>query len=170
MVPVQTGSGTVSGNMELPRPETKQSRVFGKIPDRDRDCWVWSGPDQVPIGPGLNFPNTMIDWWNIKNTREIERGMDVAKAISSIFYTTYTQTDWDPVWTGPNPPVPVLVWDFPKNMGPLGLRSGQFHIAWDSPRPGLYQDRLNYLSNVFNIIFWIQLLFYKLLTKLLITY
>ena len=40
-----------------------------------------------------------------------------------------SQTDWDPVWTGPNPVVLVLVWDFPKNMGPLGLRSGQFHIA-----------------------------------------
>ena len=42
----------------LPRLETKQSRVFGKIPDPDRDHWVWSGPDQVPIGLGLNFPNT----------------------------------------------------------------------------------------------------------------
>ena len=30
----------------MPGPETKRSRVFGKI------------PDQVPIGPGLNFPNT----------------------------------------------------------------------------------------------------------------
>ena len=43
------------------RPETKRSGVFGKIPDRDRDCWVWSGPDWVPIGPGLNFPNTSDD-------------------------------------------------------------------------------------------------------------
>ena len=42
----------------MPRPETKQSCVFGKIPDWDRDCGVWSGPDQVPIGPGPNFPNT----------------------------------------------------------------------------------------------------------------
>ena len=57
-VPVQTGSGTVSGNMGMPGPETKRSRVFGKIPDRDRDCGVWSGPDRVPIGPGPNFPNT----------------------------------------------------------------------------------------------------------------
>ena len=44
--------------MELPRPETKQSRVFGKIPDRDRDRLVWSSPDWVPIGLGPNFPNT----------------------------------------------------------------------------------------------------------------
>ena len=48
----------VSGNMGMPRLETKRSRVFGKIPDRDWDRRVWSGPDQVPIGLGLNFPNT----------------------------------------------------------------------------------------------------------------
>ena len=30
--------------------------LFG--PDLDRDRGVWSGPDRVPIGPGLNFPNT----------------------------------------------------------------------------------------------------------------
>ena len=30
MVPVQTGSGTVSGNMGSPRLETKQSKVLGK--------------------------------------------------------------------------------------------------------------------------------------------
>ena len=59
MVPVQTGSEMVPGNMGMPRPETKQSRIFGTIPDWDRDCWVWSGPDRVPIGPGLNFPNTI---------------------------------------------------------------------------------------------------------------
>ena len=47
--------------MGLPRLESKQSCVFGKIPDWDRDCWVWSSPDQVPIGPGLNFPNTNVD-------------------------------------------------------------------------------------------------------------
>ena len=40
-----------------------------------------------------------------------------------------SQTNWDPVWTGPNPMVPVPVWDFPKNMGPLGLQSGQSYIA-----------------------------------------
>ena len=40
-----------------------------------------------------------------------------------------SQTDWNPVWTGPDPAVPVPVWDFPKNTGPLGLQSGQFHIA-----------------------------------------
>ena len=34
-------------------------------------------------------------------------------------------TDWDLVWTRPNPAVPVWVWDFPKNLGPLGLWSGQ---------------------------------------------
>ena len=74
-----------------------------------------------------------------------------------------SQTDWDLVWTGPNPAVLVPVWDFPKNTGSLGLWSGQFHIAWDGPRPSLDRDHLNYLSNVFNIIFLIQLLFYKLL-------
>ena len=40
------------------RPGTKQSGVFGKIPDQDWDRWVWSGPDRVPIGLGPNFPNT----------------------------------------------------------------------------------------------------------------
>ena len=44
--------------MGMPRPETKWSHVFGKIPDQDQDCGVWSGPDRVPIGPGPNFPNT----------------------------------------------------------------------------------------------------------------
>ena len=58
MVLVQTGFGTVSGNIGLPRLETKRSHVFGKIPDRDRDHGVWSGPDWVPIGLGPNFPNT----------------------------------------------------------------------------------------------------------------
>ena len=58
MVPVQTGSETVSGNMGMPRPGTKRSGVFGKIPDRDRDRGVWSGSDRVPIGLGPNFPNT----------------------------------------------------------------------------------------------------------------
>ena len=43
----------------MPRPETKRSSVFGKIPDLDRDRRIWSGPDQVPIGPGPNFPNTI---------------------------------------------------------------------------------------------------------------
>ena len=62
MVPVQTGSETVSGNMGMPRPGTKRSGVFGKIPDRDRDCGVWSGSDRVPIGLGPNFPNTT--WYN----------------------------------------------------------------------------------------------------------
>ena len=62
MVLVQTGSETVSGNMGMPRPETKQSGVFGKIPDLDWDCGVWSGPDQVPIGPVPNFPNTSWKW------------------------------------------------------------------------------------------------------------
>ena len=40
-----------------------------------------------------------------------------------------SQTDWDPVWTGPNSAVLVPVWDFPKNTGPLGSRSGHSHIA-----------------------------------------
>ena len=60
MVLVQTGSEMVLGNMGMPRPGTKQSRVFWKIPDRGRDRWVWSGPDWVPIGLGLNFPNTTL--------------------------------------------------------------------------------------------------------------
>ena len=58
MVPVQTGSEMVSGNMGMPGPETKWSHVFGKIPDWDWDCGVWSSPDRVPISPGPNFPNT----------------------------------------------------------------------------------------------------------------
>ena len=41
----------------------------------------------------------------------------------------WSQADWDPVWSRPNPTVPVLVWDFPKNVGPLGLQSGQSHIG-----------------------------------------
>ena len=44
----------------LSRPETKPSGVFGKIPDRDQDHWVWSGPDWVPISLGPNFPNTSL--------------------------------------------------------------------------------------------------------------
>ena len=58
MVPVQTVSETVSGNMGMPRPGTKRSGVFGKIPDRDWDRGVWSGSDRVPISLGPNFPNT----------------------------------------------------------------------------------------------------------------
>ena len=58
MVPVQTGSETVLGTMGMPRPGTKRSGVFGKIPDRDWDRGVWSGSDRVPIGLGPNFPNT----------------------------------------------------------------------------------------------------------------
>ena len=42
----------------MPRPETERSGIFGKIPDLDRDRRVWSGPDQVLIGLGPNFPNT----------------------------------------------------------------------------------------------------------------
>ena len=61
MVPVQTGSETVLGNMGMPRPGTKRSGVFGKIPDWDRDRRVWSGSDRVPIGLGPNFPNTTCD-------------------------------------------------------------------------------------------------------------
>ena len=40
-----------------------------------------------------------------------------------------SQTDWNPVWTGPNPAVLVQVWDFPKNTRPLGPRFGHSHIA-----------------------------------------
>ena len=35
--PVQTRSETVSGNMRMPRLETEQSSIFGKIPDLDWD-------------------------------------------------------------------------------------------------------------------------------------
>ena len=55
---VQTRSEMVLGKMGLPRPETKPSCVFGKIPDWDWDCGVWSGPDWVPISLAPNFPNT----------------------------------------------------------------------------------------------------------------
>ena len=60
MVPVQPRSETVSGNMGMPRPGTKRSGVFGKIPDRDWDRGVWSGSDRVPISLGPNFPNTTL--------------------------------------------------------------------------------------------------------------
>ena len=70
MVPVQTRSETVSGNMGMPRQETKRSGVFRKIPDLDRDRGVWSGPDRVPIGPGPNFPNTKRDRLIIGRLRE----------------------------------------------------------------------------------------------------
>ena len=59
MVLVQIGSEMVLGNMGLPRSETNWSHVFGKIPDWDQDHGVWSSPDQVPVGQGLNFPNTI---------------------------------------------------------------------------------------------------------------
>ena len=54
-----------------------------------------------------------------------------------------SRTDWDPVWTRPNPAVPVQVWDFPENTGLLGLRSGHSHIARDCLRPGLDRDHIN---------------------------
>ena len=57
-----------------------------------------------------------------------------------------SQTDWDPVWTEPNSTVPVPVWDFPKNTGPLGSRSGHSHIAPDRLRPGLDWDHMTYIS------------------------
>ena len=50
----------VLGNIGMPRPETKRSHIFGKFPDWDWDCGVWSGPDWVPISPGPNFPNTTL--------------------------------------------------------------------------------------------------------------
>ena len=59
-----------------------------------------------------------------------------------------SQTDWDPVWTGPNPTVLVQVWDFPKNTGLLGLWSGHSHIAGDRLRPGLDWDCITYVSNM----------------------
>ena len=64
-----------------------------------------------------------------------------------------SQTDWDPVWTGPNPAVLVLVWDFPKNPGPLGPRSQHPHIAQDHLRPGLDRDRITYISNMLILYF-----------------
>ena len=65
----------------------------------------------------------------------------------------HSQTDWDPVWTRPNPAVPVPVWDFPKNPGPLGLQSGHSHIAQDRLRPGLDQDCIIYISNMLILYF-----------------
>ena len=59
-----------------------------------------------------------------------------------------SRTDWDPVWTRPNPAVLVLVQDFPKNPGPLGLWSGHSHIARDCLRPGLDWDHSTYISTV----------------------
>ena len=41
----------------------------------------------------------------------------------------WSQTNWDPVWTRPNPIVTVWVWDFPKKRGPLGLWSGHSNIS-----------------------------------------
>ena len=64
-----------------------------------------------------------------------------------------SRTDWDLVWTGPNPAVPVPVWDFPKIPGLLGLRSGHSHIARDHLRPGLDQDRMTYISNMLILYF-----------------
>ena len=65
----------------------------------------------------------------------------------------WSGTDWDPVWTRPNPAVPVPVWDFPKNPRPLGLRSGHSHIARDRLRPGLDPDRITYISNMLILFF-----------------
>ena len=65
----------------------------------------------------------------------------------------WSQTDWDPVWTRPNPTVPVPVWDFPKNTGPLGPRSGHSHIAQDCLRPGLDRDRITYISYMLIFLF-----------------
>ena len=73
-------------------------------------------------------------------------------SISSSVGEVWSQTNWDPVWTGPNSAVPVLVWDFPKNTGLLGLWSGQSHIAQDCLRPSLDRDRSTHVSNV--IIFY----------------
>ena len=56
---MQSRSRLVLGNVGLPRPETKRSHFFGKIPDWDWDHQVWSSLDGVPISPGLNFPNTI---------------------------------------------------------------------------------------------------------------
>ena len=64
-----------------------------------------------------------------------------------------SQTDWDPVWTGPNLAVPVPVWDFPKNTGPLGPQSGHSHIARDRLRPSLDPDRITYISNMLILFF-----------------
>ena len=65
----------------------------------------------------------------------------------------WSRADWDLVWTGPNPVVPVLVWDFPKNTGLLGLQSRHSHIARDRLRPGLDWDHLTYISSIQIIYF-----------------
>ena len=63
-----------------------------------------------------------------------------------------SRTDWDPVWTGPNPAVPVQVPDVPKDTGPLGLWSGHSHIAQDRLRPGLDRDCISYNANILFLI------------------
>ena len=75
-------------------------------------------------------------------------------SISGSVGEVWSRTDWDPVWTRPNPAVPVPVWDFPKNPGPLGLQSGHSHIARDRLRPSLDRDRITYtISNM--LIFFV---------------
>ena len=66
-----------------------------------------------------------------------EMNLKMISIIDDSVGEVWSRTNWDLVWTGPNPavPVPVPVQDFPKNTGPLGLQSGQFHIAQDGPDP-----------------------------------
>ena len=54
-----------------------------------------------------------------------DTGGDLAASVGEV----QSCTDWDLVWTGPNPAVPVQVPDFPKDTRPLGFRSGHSHIA-----------------------------------------
>ena len=77
---------------------------------------------------------TTVTRWSIclaKKAKQqvLDSSVAATPTISRSVGKVQSQTDWDPVSTGPNPVVPVPVWDFPKNTGPLGLRSGQFHIA-----------------------------------------
>ena len=73
--------------MGMSGPETKWSSVFGKFPDLDQDHGVWSGPDQVPIGPGPNFPNTSRDGARV-HRRACREGLDVRKRSDMCWYAS----------------------------------------------------------------------------------
>ena len=66
---------------------------------------------------------------NFRIVRNYTERVEVCEVVQSSVGEVRSRTDWDPVWTGPNPAVPVQVRDFPKITGPLGLRSGHSHIA-----------------------------------------
>ena len=67
----------------------------------------------------------------------------VSEAVASSVGEVQSWTDWDLVWTGPNPVVLVWVWDFLKNPRLFGLWSGQSHMGQDGP--DLVWTRTTYL-------------------------